>query len=271
MKTTTPFFLTVLLLWLLLPGCNQSGATQQNQAEADEPTLVHLEMSTLYTQQAAEYRALCYQAFNMAKIQLVQASRSMAMQKQAVIVDIDETMLDNSPYQAKCILENFSYPEGWSDWMQVSDARAVPGALEFVTFAKEKNVEVFYITNRKEKYREQTLNNLQAVGFPYADDAHLFMRTETNSKEERRKRVTDKYAVVMLIGDNLNDFSSDFENKSVLERFSITDGYRENFGVQFIVLPNAMYGDWESALYQYDYTGTAADRSSIRKSHLESF
>jgi len=253
--------------------CKNSNAfSGNNESEPKLTSSDHLVMATLYHQTAAEYRALCYQAFNVARYQLDLSSRMLGgMKKHVIVVDIDETMLDNSPYEAQLILDSTHYPEGWEDWMNAASAKAVPGALEFLQYAESKGYEVYYITNRREKYRTQTLNNLKELGFPNADDDHLFLRTDSSSKKERRERVSEKNLIVMLIGDNLNDFSEVFENKSVQERFEITDSMKNKFGKSFIVLPNPMYGEWEGALYEYDYSQTETAKDELRKKALIGF
>jgi 5'-nucleotidase (lipoprotein e(P4) family) len=267
----------VILLFVItlsfLNSCKDSSAfSKQND---DEPALTssdHLTMAVLYQQTAAEYRALCYQAFNVAKYQLDQNLRIMGLQKQqAIVLDIDETVLDNSPYEAKCILENVSYPDYWDEWMNASNAKPVPGALEFLKYAESKGIEVYYITNRKEKYREQTLKNLKSLDFPFAQNDHLFMKTDESSKKARRDVVSETRKIILLIGDNLNDFSEVFEKKSVSERFELTDENQQEFGKRFIVLPNAMYGEWEGALYNYDFSKNNIEKQELRNEHLKKF
>ncbi len=262
-----------LVFGTVFQSCKNSSAFSKQSGE--EPALTssdHLTMAVLYQQTAAEYRALCYQAFNVAKYQLDQNLRIMGLQKQqAIVLDIDETVLDNSPYEAKCILENVSYPDYWDEWMNASNAKPVPGALEFLKYAQSKGIEVYYITNRKEKYREQTLKNLKSLDFPFAQNDHLFMKTDESSKKARRDFVSETRKIILLIGDNLNDFANVFEKKNITERFELVDEMKTEFGKQFIVLPNAMYGAWEGALYDYDYSISTMEKSDARHKNLESF
>lgn len=266
-------FVSLILIIPFAQSCNRSSAFSSNSG--DDPQISnsdHLINAVLYQQTAAEYRALCYQAFNVAKYQLDQNLRIMGLQKQqAIVVDIDETMLDNSPYEAKCILENVSYPDYWDEWMNASNAKPVPGALEFLKYAESKGFEVYFITNRKEKYREQTLKNLKSLDFPFAQNDHLFMKTDESSKKGRRDFVSETRKIILLIGDNLNDFSEVFEKKSVSERFELTDKNQQEFGKRFIVLPNAMYGEWEGALYNYDYSKNDIEKQELRNEHLKKF
>jgi len=226
----------------------------------------------LYQQTAAEYRALCYQAFNIAKLRLEMASRIMGLSRQqAVVLDIDETVLDNSPHGAKCILTGKLYPAHWKEWMDAANAKAVPGALEFLKYAEKNGIDIFYISNRKEKYLEQTLKNLTDLGFPNAVRDHIMLRTETSGKKARRDIVSETHEIALLIGDNLNDFSEVFEHKTIADRFELTDKMKEDFGKRFIVLPNAMYGEWEGAVYNYDYSIDNTEKSELRHNHLQGF
>ncbi len=273
MKNYISVFLFLLTTAPLFQSCQQiSASSSKNGEEPEGVSAEHLTMAVLYQQRAAEYRALCYQAFNIAKMRVDQNLRLMGLSKQqAVVVDIDETVLDNSPQEAKCILNDALYPAYWEEWVNKASAEPVPGSLEFLMYVKSKRIEVFYITNRKEKYREQTLKNLQEAGFPFADNEHLKMKTDESSKKSRRDRVSEKYNIILLVGDNLNDFSEIFEHLSVSDRFAAVDKMSDKFGDRFIVLPNAMYGDWEGALYEYDYSLGPMEKSKIRHEQLIDF
>ncbi|MDO9511845.1 MAG: 5'-nucleotidase, lipoprotein e(P4) family [Bacteroidales bacterium] len=229
-------------------------------------------MATLYFQRAAENRALYYQAFNIARERIITATTSWnGTKKLAVVVDIDETVLDNSPWEAKSILEGFSYPDKWQEWTNMGVADPTAGAVDFLNFATSKGVEVFYITNRKTDEKEGTLKNLIEKGFPCADEAHLLLRVAESNKEARRQTVSQHYEIILLMGDNLNDLSDVFEKANPENRDQLTDSLKSEFGRRFIVLPNPMYGDWESALLKYQYNFTAAQKDSIRKAALRPF
>lgn len=249
------------LLLFVLSSCSMQPQTEKESL--DEVTNnQHLLMATLYHQNAAERDALAYQAFNFAKMVIYEDTKRMALSKQqAIIVDIDETLLDNSPYEAVCILENINYPEKWDEWMEFADAKPLPGALEFLNFAKEKGYQIFYVTNRKEKYTIPTLENLRNYGFPDADSAHLLMRKDESSKESRRKSVAKDHFIVLLIGDNLEDFSIVFDKRSNEERKILVDSLRNEFGNRYIILPNAMYGSWLGAINN----NSKADRKETLK------
>jgi 5'-nucleotidase (lipoprotein e(P4) family) len=241
---------------------------QENKTCVDscEPKLK--EFPILFQQQAAEYRALCYQAFNFASLRLDQMVKTKA-KKLAIITDLDETILDNSYQQAELIMKNENYTsKSWKEWTDMSAATAVPGAVAFLQKAKQKGVTIFYISNRDTTEIASTLINLQKLKLPNADTNHMLFLANTSSKEARREIVMKKYNVVMLLGDNLNDFLQVFEKKTIAERFAATDSLRNEWGRKFIVLPNGAYGEWESAIYNYERNLKSADKESMRKEKL---
>jgi 5'-nucleotidase (lipoprotein e(P4) family) len=153
--------------------------------------------------------------------------------------------------------------------MAAGEAKAIPGAAEFLNYAKGRGVEVFYVTNRKMVGYEGTEKNLKALGFPNVDKKHLLLRTKSSDKQERRDIVAKDYKVALLMGDNLNDFLSVFAKKSVADRFAETDKIKDEWGKMFIVFPNAMYGEWEGSIYKGNWGASAAEKSKMRKDHLE--
>ncbi len=267
MKNTSLLFISILLL--TVPACkNAEKATASDFSKNND----YMEMAVLYHQQSAEIKALYYQSFNLAKLMFEQdlANKEVA-KKRAIIVDIDETMLDNSPYQAKCVLKNISYPLQWDDWCNKGIADALPGAVDLLNFIAGKDAEVFYVSNRTEDQREGTLKNLKEKGFPFADNDHLMLKTASTTKEFYRQKIAENHHISLLIGDNLSDFVPGFEKQPIGIREHKVDSLRNEFGKRFVMLPNAMYGDWESAMYNYNYKQTERQKDSCRKSNLKGF
>ena len=189
----------------------------------------------------------------------------------AIITDLDETALDNSMQEVHQDLQGKSFdPVEWAKWTAMANADTVPGAFSFFKYAASKNVEVFYITNRDEKDRAGTLQNLLKFGFPNADNAHLLVRQNTSGKEARRQQVMAEHDVILLLGDNLSDFSDLFDKRSTGERLQTVQQLSAQFGNRYIILPNPVYGDWESSIYQYRQLTTAQKDSAI-KSQLRSY
>jgi 5'-nucleotidase (lipoprotein e(P4) family) len=235
------------------------------------------EGAVLWTQASGERRALAYQAFAMARIVLdrdLRQNRRSRMQR-AIVVDVDETVLDNSPYQAKLIKNSQGYDaQSWTAWVNRADAKAIPGAVEFLRYAVSRGVRVFYITNRKQSEKDGTAANLRKLGFPDVSDQTLLVRTDSkgSSKEPRRQAVSAKFRIVILMGDNLNDFAEVFEDsKTVDSRIAAVEQNKSQFGARFIVLPNPMYGDWENSIYDYNFKLTEEEKAAKRKSQLETY
>ena len=230
-----------------------------------------LVMALLWMQTSAEFRALCHQSFNLARMNLDTFLSSYTGAKPvAVVVDADETVIDNSEYEAFLIGNSFGYSsKTWTPWMAAARAKAVPGARDFLNYAKAKGVEIFYITNRKMVGYEGTEKNLKELGFPFVDKKHLLLRTDTSDKQPRRDIVAGDYEIAFLMGDNLNDFLSVFRKKSVADRFAEVDKRNDKWGKKFIMLPNPTYGEWEGAIYKGNWGAGAAEKNKMRKEHLK--
>ncbi|HEY6503638.1 MAG TPA: 5'-nucleotidase, lipoprotein e(P4) family, partial [Chitinophagaceae bacterium] len=225
-----------------------------------------------FQQRAAEYKALCIQAYNIAHLRLEEALKIPSAKPKAIITDIDETFLDNSPYAVHRALQGKDYDSpSWQEWTDKGIADTLTGALAFFNYAAVNNVEVFYITNRKEAERKGTLQNLQHYRFPFADEKHLILRKDVSSKEQRRQQVAAGYEIVLLLGDNLADFSVLFDTKTTEQRTANVQQLAAEFGKKFIVLPNANYGGWEDAVYGNNYNLKPAQKDSAIKSNLKGY
>ncbi|HTG67190.1 MAG TPA: 5'-nucleotidase, lipoprotein e(P4) family [Flavobacterium sp.] len=259
-------------------GCNATIVKRANkdleQSNLNRNVQSYSVKSVLWQQSSGEYRALAYQAFRLAHLELDKMLLENKNNESLVIItDIDETILDNSPFFGKLIElnENFSN-ERWSEWEKKINAKSVPGAVEFFQYAANKGVGVFYISNRYDAQLNQTLTNLKNIGFPFADKEHVLLKTDSSAKETRRNKVSTENKIIMLLGDNLSDFSNVFENSSMKKRNDLVESLKEDFGRKFIVLPNPMYGDWESqGIYEGRYNWTPKEKDSIIRSKLISY
>jgi 5'-nucleotidase (lipoprotein e(P4) family) len=281
-------FYIIIIVLSLATSCKQKEGRDSARGSQSQETVIgpspedtlnhanlrneHMVLGTLFQQKAGEYRALCYQAFNLGKVMLDQDLSDKKIDKHRIIVlDIDETVLDNSPFQAKCILEGTSYPAFWDEWCKLASAKALPGAIDFLQYAKANGLGVYYITNRKVHLKDATINNLKELGFPDADEEHVIMRTSDDSKEPRRQELLKKNHISLYFGDNLNDFSNVFEKRSPEDRAAEVDKASKLFGQRFIVLPNAMYGDWELAIYGFDQKQSDSVKFRLRREALRAF
>lgn len=273
---TFGFLVSTFFSAYLVPAALAQQATQPQPAADNEYQV----SAILFMQKAAEYRALAYQAFNAAEMQLDEDFDKKNLKKlpkderkkpRAVVVDVDETVLDNSPNQAFLVKNRQPFNlNTWYRWGELRTAKAIPGAVDFLNYAHRKGVRVFYVSNRDEVQKQATMDNLKSAGFPDVSAETVLLRIKDSTKEPRRDSIEEKYRIVLLIGDNLDDFSDVFERKSVADRFAEVDRLRELFGRRFIVLPNPMYGTWESAIYEYQRLNEA-EKAKKRLELLESF
>jgi 5'-nucleotidase (lipoprotein e(P4) family) len=263
------------LALLLLPLLYSPIAIAQASTEPAQNT--YIEGAVLWQQTSGERRALSYQAFTLARMLLDRDLRMnhRSRQPRALIVDIDETILDNSRYEGMLLKNRVNYNQkDWTEWISRAEAEAVPGAIEFLRYAASRGVRVFYITNRNDIQKAGTATNLRKLGFPNVNDQTLLIQTDpkNSSKEDRRSSVKKNFRIVLLMGDDLNDFSDVFENaKTVDARAAAADRYKEEFGKRFILLPNPMYGNWESAIYDYNFKFTEDEKAAKRKSLLKAY
>jgi 5''-nucleotidase, lipoprotein e(P4) family len=215
----------------------------------------------LYMQKAGEYRALAYQAYNIARLRLdadfekknlKNLPKDERKKPRAVMVDIDETVLDNSPANAYSAKNRLPFNiKDWYAWGEMRKAKAIPGAVDFLNYANSKGVRVFFVSNRDEVQKQATIDNLKSAGFANVSTENVLLRTNDSSKEPRRQIILAKYRIVFFMGDNLDDHSNVFEKKSIADRFAEVDKAKDLFGKKYILLPNAMYGTWENAIYEY--------------------
>ena len=219
--------------------------------------------ANLYMQTSAEYRAACYQAYNLAMLRLKEALAKKPAGKPAVVMDLDETVVDNAGFQAQQLRSNLAYDQRlWDLWEENDGARVglVPGAKEFILGAREQGVTVAYISNRGHKYHAQTKKVLERLGVPAESDELLKLATDTSNKTKRRQEVEAAYTVLMLVGDNLRDFDEEFVTpklegrtpeeleKAIRARKEAVDRRRAVWGDRYIVLPNPAYGEWTKPL-----------------------
>lgn len=211
----------------------------------------HLLYATIWFQRSPEMKAIFYQGYNLATMRLAEFTKLKTAKPKAVVVDIDETMLDNSPFEAQQIIDNSGYTaERWRKWTSLAKANALPGAVEFTNFCDSLGVEVFYVSNRKVTEVDVTVKNLDSLGFSFARTENMLFKEEVSSKKSRRDKISEKFEIVLLIGDNLNDLSEVFENRGVDWGASVVEQNRKEFGNRFIMLPNPMYGNWENSIFK---------------------
>lgn len=217
--------------------------------------------ATLWVQSSAEFRGASMQAFAAARRALDEAladrTRTGATeetnadpdQPPAIVTDVDETVLDNTPFEARVIQAGKTYDSAaWKTWTAEGTAPAMPGATEFLKYAQSRGVTVFYVTNRDEDERPGTRANLERLGFPLDPNVEtLLLRSGgVSDKSPRRKHVADRYRLLLLLGDDFNDFAN-VREASWQQRDTLVHEKESWWGTRWIMLPNPMYGSWERA------------------------
>lgn len=238
---------------------------------ADDPVPQNdLLNAELWIQTAIEYRANCLTVYALAKIRLDEAladtnwtaydqSGSYQNLPPAVIIDLDETAIDNSAYEAGLVVSDTRFnPKTWDDWTKAEQAKAVPGSVEFANYAAAKGVKVFYVSNRNADQKKTTRHNLDALGFPMGGNVDtLLMQKDrpewsTGAKGSRFAYIAKDYRVLLMFGDQIGDFSDKY-NTSLAERDKLFEELKVHFGHDWMMLANPAYGSFESAPYGHDF------------------
>lgn len=247
--------------------------------------------AVLWVQRSAEYRAAALQTYRAATLQLdaalaqpdwdalVPAERegSGPALKPAVVLDIDETVLDNSPYQARLVRDGGEYSDpSWDAWVEERKARAVPGVVEFARAANARGITLVYISNRAVHLADATVDNLRAEGLPVeGDDVFLGLGTVVpgceqhgSEKDCRRRLASRTYRVLMQFGDQLGDFLK-IEDNSPAGRQAQLERHGDWFGSRWWMLPNPTYGSWEPALFDNRWKQPRQTRRAAKRAALE--
>ncbi|HET8860810.1 5'-nucleotidase, lipoprotein e(P4) family [Marivirga sp.] len=242
--------------------------SKEKPLTSEEKLSMQLGNATLWFQQSAEMEASFLQAYHKGKmlLKIKMDTLSNSELKPAVVLDLDETVLDNSPYEARLFLEGKNYgSESWEKWCKEAKAEALPGAADFLNFADSLGLQIFYVSNRKIGVFEPTLKNLKILKLPQAEKEHLLLRTTKSDKTERREMVKAGHNVLLYIGDNLTDYDQKFADRDSTLGKSLVKKYRKELLHNFIMLPNPMYGEWESAIYGNEFTKTADEKLELRR------
>ena len=247
--------------------------------------------AVLWVQRSAEYRAAAAQTYRAATGHLDAALKQADWDalvpeergnpagglKPAVILDIDETVLDYSPYQARLVRDGAEYSDPtWDAWVEERKAKALPGVVEFARAANARGITLVYISNRAVHLKQATLENLRSEGLPVADDG-VFLGLGTvvadceqdgSEKDCRRQLAGRQYRVLMQFGDQLGDFARIHDN-SPAGRQALLDRYEGWFGERWWMLPNPTYGSWEPALFDNDWRQPRDARRAAKRAALE--
>ena len=285
--------LTSAFLVLALPACQHAAVfggspTQEGGAPAADDNL----NAVLWMQASAEYRAAATQTWRAAIGQLDKALADPAWDAlvageranpadglpPAVVVDVDETVLDNSPYQARLVRDGLEDDSRtWAAWVAEQKATAVPGVVEFAGAAGARGVTIVYITNRTEAMQAATIANLRAVGLPVADESVFLGKGtvvegcdahDSGDKACRRQWAGRHYRVLMQFGDQLGDFAKVEPNTPAAHR-QLLETHGAWFGERWWMLPNPSYGDWQAAQFDNDWSRSPQQRRAAKHEALE--
>lgn len=241
--------------------------------------------ATVWMQTAAEHRALLRQAYDAATralpAALADSDWTAALEQTgdyralppAVIVDVDETVLDNGPFEARMLLRGGGFdPTAWRRWVADAAAAPLPGAREFLTAAHARGVEVFYVTNRDSALEADTRRNLRRAGLPWDSTRDVLLMEKERpgwgaDKSSRRAFVARDFRILLLAGDDLNDFVDGLVPME--RRRRLVDSHADWWGRRWIVLPNPVYGSWERALYDYRPGLSPAERRAAAAARLD--
>lgn len=275
-------FVFLLFLIFMTCGCEQPAAQPHEDLDA-----------ALWVHSSAEYRAIARSVYRMAREKLAVALEDKtwsALPAQqdllqngpdekalppAVILDVDETVLDNLEFQARLIDSGAEYNlDDWHAWVDEATADLIPGAAEFIAFCRERGVTVFFVTNRRAIAERGTRRNLELkkVLSPNAEDTILskYERDEwTTDKSSRREFVASRYRLLLVIGDDLNDFVWVDDKPSAEARRQMADEYADWWGHKWFMIPNPNYGGWERALYDFDDTLPRVEKIERKLKALE--
>jgi acid phosphatase len=195
----------------------------------------------------------------------------------AIIVDVDETVLDNAPSTVRAIREQREFNEAaWGQWVSERKAKPLAGSVEFLDAAAKQGVTVFYITNRDASLTADTISNLRSAGFPVAKDTQVLglgtvvegCEQEGSEKSCRRQLVGRTHRVLMQFGDQVGDFVQILANTPE-GRAAAVAPYTAWIGERWFVLPNPMYGSWEPALFDNNWRQPQGARRAAKEAALD--
>jgi len=275
---------TTLALGAVITALLSSGAARAQEVAPNDMLL-----ATLWTQRSVEFKGNALTVFALARIRLDEAladknwTASPAEQKAdyqnlppAVILDIDETLLDNSRYQVWMLRNNQTFStKTWNQFCAAQISTAIPGAVEFTKYADSKGVKVFYVTNRGAETEKDTRENMAKFGFPMGGNVDTFlMQGEkpewTGAKGTRRAVVTKDYRVLLNIGDNFGDFDDRYRTSDA-ERQKAFEAGMAYWGRQWLVIANPTYGSFDTAPFGHDFKKPREEQRKAKWDVLESW
>lgn len=277
--TTKPKFLMLGALAAIL----SIGAVRAQDATPPSDML----LATLWTQRSVEFKGNALTVYALARYRLDEAladknwTAAPAEQKgdyqnlpPAIILDVDETVLDNSRYQVWMMRANQSFStKTWNEFCAAQVSTAVPGAVEFTRYADSKGVKVFYVTNRGVETKDDTRKNMEKLGFPMGGNVDTFlMQSEKpdwgSQKGTRRAVIAKDYRILLNFGDNFGDFDDRYRG-SLADRDKAFEENRARWGREWLVIANPTYGSFDTAPFGHDFKKSREEQRKAKYDALE--
>lgn len=256
---------------------------------AQDPPASDLLNATLWMQKSVEFKGHALGAYALARIRLDQAladkNWTAAPDEQkgsyqnlppAVILDLDETALDNSRYQAWMTMTGQTFsPKTWNAFVNAEVSTPIDGAVEFCRYAESKKVKVFYVSNRTADEEPATRRNMEKYGFPMGGNVDTVLTSReqpdwSSAKGTRRAYIAKEYRILLNIGDNFGDFT-DAYRKSEADRLKAFEAHKALWGRQWIVIGNPTYGSFESATFGHDFKKSAGEQRKAKRDALDAW
>lgn len=275
---------TVLCTFLLVLA-GHAGTTAQAQETPARDTL----LATLWMQRSVEYRANALTVFALARLRLDEAladrnwTASPVEQRgdyqslpPAVILDVDETVLDNSLYQVWAMKNDQAFStRTWNQFCAAQVSTAIPGAVEFTKYAESRGVKVFYVTNRDAETEKDTRENMERLGFPMGGNVDTFLMQREKPewggpKGTRRAFIAKDYRILLNIGDNFGDFDDRYRTGEA-ERLAAYTADLPYWGKQWLMLGNPTYGSFDTAPFGHDFRKPREEQRKAKWDVLESW
>lgn len=229
-------------------------------------------MGVIWMQQSGEYTGLVTQTFNLAKVAFDNNKPADGMKK-AVVSDLDETLISNSKEAAwQVVNAKFYNSTDWAKWVEARQATAIDGAVDYAKYVNSHGGKMFYVSNRKVKGMQATIDNLKALGFPGVSEETVLLREKSSNKVERFEKVKSMgYDPIVYLGDNLNDFTGETYHKNNEQRRAFVKSNKELFGTKYFVLPNPTYGGWEGGMADGYYKNDSQGKLKIHDEIMDAW
>jgi len=243
--------------------------------------------ATLWMQKSVEYKANSIAIFALARMRLEEALADKnwtgAPDEQkgnyqdlppALIIDLDETVMDNSRFQAWMVMNDKVFtPPVWTQFVNSDVSEAIPGALDFLKYADSKGVKLFYVSNRTAEEEAGTRKNAERLGFPMGGNVDTFLMARKkpdwgSAKSTRRAFVTKDYRVLLNLGDNFGDFSDAYRGTDA-ERNKAFEDNKERWGREWIMLANPTYGSFETVAFGHDFKKSPEEQRKAKRDMLD--